>query len=455
MTDTDQNCLFARNALLATGWARNVLLQWDDCGVLQQVEVDTVCPKETPKHEIIVPGMANLHCHAFQRAIAGLTEVRGPGADSFWTWRTWMYRFVRTLTPEDLEAIAAFVYLEMLKSGFTSVGEFHYLHHQSDGAPFANPAETSERMLSAAKQTGITPTLLPVFYAHSDFGGKAPVSAQKPFLHDLDRFVALIEVLRARHKNTVIGIAPHSLRAVTAEELQLLLGAFPTGPVHIHAAEQMAEVQACKSQYDAPPVRVLLERFGANRRWCLVHGTHMDASETRDLARSAAVAGLCPITEANLGDGLFPATDYLAANGRIGIGSDSCIRIDLADELRTLEYGQRIAQQQRTLLAKPETSVGSNLFSRALAGGAQALGQNTGALQSGKLASFVALDADHPNLAVPTAEHWLDGWIFAAQDNPVQHVWSRGQQVISHKQHENECDITKNYTNTLKRIYSA
>lgn len=455
MTGQNQEQIFARNARLPSGWARDVLLCWDSHGVLRDVGTGVTAPKGVEQHQIIVPGMANLHSHAFQRAMAGLTEVRGPGEDSFWTWRNWMYRFVRNIRPEDLQAIAAFAYMEMLKCGFTSVGEFHYLHHQPDGTEYDNPAEMSERILAAADIAGITPTLLPVFYAHSDFGGKAPVKAQSPFLHDVDGFIALVDGLRARHPDAIIGYAPHSLRAVTEDELRALLAALPHGPVHIHAAEQMAEVKACETHYGTPPVRTLLERFSIDDRWCIVHATHMDGDETRDLAQSGAVAGLCPITEANLGDGLFPAMEYLHADGRIGIGSDSCVRIDLADELRTLEYGQRLTRQKRTLLAAPEQSVGSNLFARALTGGAQALGQQSGALAVGNQASFMALDADHPDLQARSPEHWIDGWIFAARDNPVQHVWSHGTQVICNKMHADEQIITDNYMIFLNRILAT
>lgn len=455
MTGSKQDRIFARNALLPHGWAQDVLLGWDRQGVLRDVGAGASAPKGVERHQIIVPGMANLHCHSFQRAMAGLTEIRGPGEDSFWTWRNWMYRFVRNIQPEDLQAIAAFAYMEMLKSGFTSVGEFHYLHHQPDGTPYDNPAEMSERILAAADSAGITPTLLPVFYAHSDFGGKAPVTAQSPFLHNVDGFIAMVDGLRARHKGTVIGIAPHSLRAVTEDELRALLAALPHGPVHIHAAEQMAEVKACKTHYGTPPVRTLLERFDVDHRWCIVHATHMDGDETRDLAQSGAVAGLCPVTEANLGDGLFPAVEYMHTNGQFGIGSDSCVRIDLADELRTLEYGQRLSRQKRTLLAAPEQSVGTNLFTRALTGGAQALGQQSGALAVGKQASFVALAADHPDLQGRSPEHWIDSWVFAARDNPVQHVWSAGLQVVTNKYHAKQQTITDSYISILKRISAA
>ena len=438
--------LWFEHALLPQGWARQVRITIAK-GRIAGIENGTPRTEADEAHAVGVPGLSNLHSHAFQRGMAGLAETRGPSGDSFWTWREIMYRFVERLGPEELEAIAAMAYAEMLESGFTRVGEFHYLHRDPSGAPYADPAEMAARIAAAADKTGIGLTLLPVFYAHSGFGGQAPKPAQRRFIHDLDGYAALLDASRravAPLHDAVVGVAPHSLRAVTAEELAHV-GAFP-GPVHIHVAEQTKEVDDCIAWSGKRPVEWLLDNAQVDARWCLVHATHMTQSESVALAKSGAVAGLCPITEANLGDGIFPAADFIAAGGRFGIGSDSNVLIDAAEELRLLEYGQRLVRRERNVFAAHEgASTGDMLYRAALAGGAQALGV-------GEAADFVSLDMEHPALAGRGGDALLDGWIFAARGGAVDCVWRRGRKVVRRGCHRTRDAIVERYRAALERI---
>ena len=324
----------------------------------------------------LLPAMSNVHSHAFQRAMAGMTERRGPGPDSFWTWRRLMYRFLDVLSPSDVEAIAALVYVEMLEAGYASVGEFHYLHHQPGGVPYADPAELAHRVVAAATETGIGMTLLPVLYIHGGANGAPLAGGQLRFGNELEDFLALRDRARSGlQPDGVLGVAPHSLRATTPDELAALVAALPGIPFHIHAAEQEEEVTQVVAWLGARPVEFLLDRFGLDGRWCLIHATQMTPDEVGGLARSGAVAGLCPITEANLGDGIFAGQAFLGAGGALGIGSDSNVRISLAEELRSLEYSQRLTRRARNVLAAPGDSVGTTLYAAALAGGAKALGR--------------------------------------------------------------------------------
>ncbi|MDQ7018578.1 MAG: formimidoylglutamate deiminase [Robiginitomaculum sp.] len=447
-----ETALFARHALLPTGWAHHVRLCFSAEGNLGTIKTGTKAKPGDHLADIVVPGMANLHCHAFQRAMAGLAERAGPDKDSFWTWRETMYQIAHTMDPDALRAIAAMAYVDMLESGFTCVGEFHYLHHGPDGRPYDNPAEMATQVIHAARQTGIGQTLLPVFYAQGGFGGAALSARQKRFAHDLDGFISLMQAIHEQHPGTKLGIAPHSLRAVSPEQLNALVTAFPHGPVHIHIAEQFREVEESYVHLGGPPVRWLFDHMEVDERWCLVHATHMREDEIRDLASSGAVVGLCPITEANLGDGFFPAREYGWKNGRFGIGSDSCVHIDLAEELRLLDYGQRLQSQSRTPLAPPGASSGRTLFKSALKGGAQALDQNTGALCVGKRADLVTLDGTHPALVARHKDAWLDGWIYAANTSPIVDVYVGGQKQVENGRHKGRDALQAAFGRTLKRI---
>lgn len=422
--------LWFEKALLKSGWQSNVLLTIGN-GRITSIETNTMPQGE--RHAIGVPGMPNLHSHAFQRVIAGLTERRTSEQDSFWSWREQMYKFQARIGPDELQTIAALAYMEMLEGGFTRVGEFHYLHHDFDGRPFADPAEMGGRILAAAEATGIGLTLLPVFYAHSGFGGLPPTPGQVRFIHDLDGFQRLLDASHghaARLDDAVVGIAPHSLRAVTPEELTALVPMAQGAPIHIHIAEQVKEVEDCLAYTGQRPVEWLLDHMPVGAQWCLVHATHMTPEETTRLAKSGAIAGLCPITEANLGDGVFPARDYMKQGGRFGIGSDSNVLISAAEELRLLEYGQRLIHRERNVL--------DDLYVRGLDGG-QALGGESG-IAVGQPADLVSLDCD------------LDTLIFASARSPIDCVWRFGRKQVSGGRHIKRDALLADYRRLMQRL---
>lgn len=444
--------LFFSQALLPGGWAENVRLTIA-AGRFASVEAGVTALASDDRHAIAVPGLANLHSHAFQRGMAGLAETAGPNDDDFWSWRETMYRFVLTLDPDQIEAIAAYAFAEMLEAGFTTVGEFHYLHHQPDGSPYANRGELAVRIASAAAESGIGLTLLPVFYAHGNFGNAPPSPRQARFLNDLDGFASLLDACRAavgRLDGAVLGVAPHSLRAASAGEVQAVAAMVPGAPVHIHAAEQTKEVEDCEAATGLRPVEFLLERMGIDPRWCLIHATHLTAGETRRLAASGAVAGLCPVTESNLGDGIFPSADYLNAGGRFGIGTDSNILISAADELKAIEYIQRLKYRARNVLAPKGGSTGRRLFDGALAGGAQALGLGPVGFTVGARADIVTLQADHPSLALAKGDGLLDAWIFAGAR--IDRVWRYGREVVSGGRHRDRAVLEARYRKALQAL---
>ena len=450
--------LFFEHALLPDGWARNVRVAVEG-GVIRSVTAAASADGAERHAGIAVPGLANLHCHAFQRAMAGLAERRGPANDSFWTWREVMYRFLGQLTPDDVEAIAAFAYMEMLESGFGTVTEFHYLHHDPDGRAYADLGEMAARIAAAAGATGIGLTLLPSLYMTGGFANAPPVEGQKRFLNDVDRFLDLV----ARSRDIVaalpaarVGIAPHSLRAVPPEALSCVVASVPDGPIHIHAAEQTREVDDCVAALGARPVEWLLHNADVDARWCLIHATHMTPAETEALARAGAVAGLCPLTEASLGDGIFDGARYLAAGGRFGVGTDSNIQIDAAAELRQLEYSQRLRDRARNVMARQEgASVGRSLYDAALTGGTQACARPVGAIAAGKRADIVLLDDDHPDLAAGAGDHWLDAWFFIAGRAAVRAVLVGGDIVVADGRHHAHDAIARRYVATVKRVLAA
>ena len=448
--------LWFETALIDGHWADRVRLEVSG-GLISAIRTDVAAEPGDERHAICLPGLPNLHSHAFQRGMAGLAEARGPSGDDFWSWRDLMYRFLDRLGPDDVEAIAAQAYAEMLESGFTRVGEFHYLHHDVSGRPYAAPAEMASRIAAAAETSGIGLTLLPVFYAHGGFGGAAPGAAQRRFLSDVDSYARLLEASRAAVSalpDAVVGVAPHSLRAVTPEELSAILPSTGTAPIHIHIAEQRREVADCVAWSGKRPVEWLLETMAVDARWCLVHATHMTDHERTALVRSGATAGLCPITEANLGDGIFPAAAYLEDGGAFGIGSDSNVRIDATEELRLLEYGQRLQSQARGVLGRPERpSVGASLFVGAVHGGARALGVEAG-IAPGRSADIVSLDARDPALVGRKGDALLDSWIFASR-NAIDCVWRRGGKVVEAGRHVHADAIRQRYAATLTRLLAA
>lgn len=449
--------LWFEEALLAEGWARNVRLTVAN-GHITAIECNVPHAGGETAYGIALPGLFNVHSHAFQRGMAGLAEHRGPANDDFWSWREIMYRFLDRLTPDDIEAIAALAFAEMLETGFTRVGEFHYLHNDPDGRPYTDRGELSERMVSAAATAGIGLTLLPVFYAHSGFGGLAPSVGQRRFITDIESFAELLARARVAARTLPdpnVGIAPHSLRAVTPGELAAMLPLAEGGPIHIHAAEQVKEVNDCLAWSGQRPVAWLLDHMPVDGNWCLIHATHLDAAEVDRLARSGAVAGLCPITEANLGDGIFPARDFLARGGRLGVGTDSNIFIDAAGELRGVEYAQRLSLRARNVLAAQEGNfVGASLFEAALSGGAQALGVHSAVLAIGAAADIVVLDAQHPSLIGRHGDAIVDSFIFAGRGPVVSDVWRRGEQVVREGRHIRHDAIAARYRSTIRKLLS-
>jgi formimidoylglutamate deiminase len=435
--------LWAETALLPEGFAAGVRLEIDARGNLASVRAGSSAAGAEWLAGIVLPGMPNLHSHAFQRAMAGLAERQGPDEASFWSWRAVMYRFLERIGPDELAAIAAQLYVEMLEAGYTAVGEFHYLHHRPDGGAYADPAELSRAILAAQRQAGIGLTHLPVLYMAGGFGGAPPDPGQRRFLHDLDAFGALLERVRdacAGDPNLRLGMAPHSLRAVPDQALREAIGILDRidldAPIHIHVAEQVREVRDCLEWCGQRPVAHLLDSAAVGRRWCLIHATHMDDDETVELARSGAVAGLCPTTEANLGDGLFNLGAFLDAGGRFGIGSDSHVSVSPVEELRWLEYGQRLDTLRRLVASSPEEPhCGARLWQAALAGGAQALGRKIGRLAPGHRADLIRLDADHPILAGRRGEVLLDSLVFSGNANPVQDVMVGGRWVVRDRRH--------------------
>jgi formimidoylglutamate deiminase len=450
----------APSALLPSGWADDVLIEIDANGFIDNVSVNAGAGGATKLEGPVIPGMANVHSHAFQRAMAGMTQKAGPQGDSFWSWRELMYVFLERLDPEAIEAIAMELYVEMLEAGYTAVGEFHYVHHDPAGKPYANLVETAERIQAAAASTGIGLTLMPVFYAHSNFGGLPPSPGQRRFINDTERFSRMLELLVKKLQGEPLqrlAIAPHSLRAVTADELGRLITLAgqlgPLTPIHIHAAEQQKEVEDCQTFTGARPVQWLLDHANIDQRWCLVHATHMDASETRRLAATNAVAGLCPTTECDLGDGFFNASEYLGCNGRFGVGGDSHVGVDPFQELRQFEYGQRLQLERRNVLGgTPGDSVGGRLYRAACVGGAQALAQPTGAIAPGRRADLVVLNADDPALAELKNEDLLDAAIFGPARSPVRHVMVGGVWQVRDGVHRLRADARAHYRNALKRL---
>jgi formiminoglutamate deiminase len=463
--EDDVKRLHLDSALLADGWRSDVLVTLDG-STIAAIAADVPAPPDAERlGGIAIAGMPNVHSHAFQRAMAGLAERHAPGSaegsdavDSFWTWREVMYRFLARMTPDDIEAATALAYVEMLEAGFTRVGEFHYLHNAADGARYADPAETAGRIVAAARASGIGLTLLPCFYAHGGCGGAPPKPGQARFLSGFDGFVPLMEASRAHVAGldgARIGVAPHSLRAVDAPELGALCAAFATGPIHIHAAEQEQEVAECIAWSGARPVQWLLDNVPVDERWCLVHATHMTADETLRLARSGAVAGLCPITESSLGDGIFPAVTFTQGGGRIAVGTDSNVRIAANEEMRTLEYSQRLRDRRRNCLGGPGASTGRAIYEAARGGGAQALGlgmaDRCGGLAVGQAADIVVLDATHPALAGRAGDSALDAWIFAAGP-VVRRVIAGGRHVVSDGRHVAADAVRARYAATARRL---
>ncbi len=454
--------VWAESALLGQGWANNVAIEIDGSGNIASISTDTTYPGGD-RHSVIIPGIANLHSHAHQRAMAGLGEcaaISNEGlADSFWTWRKIMYHYLERIQPDQLFHIAAQLYLEMLKHGYTCVGEFQYLHHDINGNAYQNPAEMSLQCMHAAEQVGLGFTALPVLYRYGGFGSLDPVDGQKRFINGADGFCAIVDSLQTASQgnlNTSVGIAPHSLRAVDKELLSSVianLGDSKLAAVHIHIAEQLKEVDDCIAWSGSRPVQWLFENFEIDSNWCLIHATHMDEGETRGMAESGCVAGLCPTTEANLGDGFFNMQQYLENNGNWAIGSDSHISIDPVEELRWLEYGTRLSSHRRNVLvSSTRNHTGRHLLDSCWHGGELACGRKIGIITPGYRADFIVLDTNHPRLYGRSEDSLLDSWIFSGNQNLVQQVYVGGRQLIKDGIHADEMTIAEQYRRTLDQL---
>ncbi|WP_394781202.1 formimidoylglutamate deiminase [Undibacterium sp.] len=455
MATNPTNTLFARYALLPQGWTRDVRISWDQQGNFSSVEAGaTALAYEVPQ-SFVLPGMVNLHSHSFQRALAGMTETAGEGPDSFWTWRDLMYRTALNITPTQIQAIAAQLYVECLRHGYTSVCEFHYLHRARDGSLYADIAETARRVLAAAQASGMGITMLPVLYSHADFGDVPLRHDQRRFAtgnEDLLRIAAALE--SERGGQVEVGVAPHSLRGANTQQIRELLTALPAHrPIHIHIAEQQREVDACVAMTGKRPVELLFDTQHVDARWCLVHATHLSPGELRMMAASGAVAGICTTTEGNLGDGFFDLSGYLALGGSFGVGSDSHVSQSPVEELRWLEYGQRLRTQQRNIAQLAgQRRVGDFLWKSALAGGAQASGRDVGRLAVGARADMLVLDDRHPNLSGLPVEDVLNTWIFTGNDNLVRDVYVGGQQLVENGRHKNQDAIAADYAVTMAAL---
>jgi formiminoglutamate deiminase len=449
------HAVHARDALTPQGWRSDARLIIE-AGEIRAIEIGVPPQPGDERCGLLIPGMPNLHSHAFQRGMAGLAETRGPTADNFWTWREAMYRFALAMSPDDVEAVAAMLYVEMLEAGFTRVGEFHYLHHDRDGSPYASIGEMASRIVAAAGESGIRLTLLPCFYAHATFGGAPPRPEQRRFICDLESFARLFEEARASVSSLPgarVGIAPHSLRAVTMEELGELVAMAGEGPIHIHVAEQVKEVEDCLAWGNKRPVELLLAQAPVDQRWCLIHATHMTKTETVRVAATGSVAGLCPITEANLGDGTFNAPLFRLEGGRFGIGSDSNILIGVADELRQLEYAQRLAHRERNVLGDARISTGRALFEAALAGGGAALAAPP-RLQIGAPADFVSLKRDHALVETLKPDGVLDAWIFVER-SLIDGVWIAGEKLVESGRHKRRAAVEKRFRAAMTSLRAA
>jgi formimidoylglutamate deiminase len=462
MTQKNTNGFYFKHVLLDTGWKQKVSARLNQHGLFHHISSDNN-PDNLPVIEgHVVPGVSNLHSHSFQRAMAGLAEKQGRVNDSFWGWRDIMYRFVNQLNPDDVRSIASKLYVDFLKGGFTSVGEFHYLHHAPDGRAYADPAEMSMAIIDSAKTAQIALTHLPVFYAHAGFGGLATSEQQRRFIHDIDAYQRLIQTLSKRVEQTSgllqLGVAPHSLRAVTRDELHdlrtLQNELIPGSPLHIHIAEQQKEVQDCLDYTGARPVQWLYDQLDVDDSWCLIHASQVDSDEIALMARSQSIVGLCPTTEANLGDGIFPAEQFLKLGGQFGIGTDSNVCTRLGEEIQLLEYSQRLALKRRNIMASDlQPHVGEFLLSHAALSGAKALGQNAGAIRKGLRADFLVLDPDRetPWLSNGT---YLDYWLFGANNRAPRDVYVGGTKVIDQGRHPDQQAINQAYINTMNKLYT-
>ncbi|QFT96412.1 8-oxoguanine deaminase [Roseovarius sp. THAF8] len=448
----------SRQTLTPDGWVSDL------CLTIDQGRITRISRTPSPgAHtvDLLLPAPVNLHSHAFQRAMAGLTETRGPDPnDSFWTWRKLMYRFLDRLTPDHVQAIAELVFMEMLEAGYGAVAEFHYLHHDIGGKPYAELAEMAGRITTAATNTGIGLTLLPVHYMQGGCDGRALEGGQRRFGSDPELFARLhvdsARLIAEAPDDFAIGIAPHSLRAVPPDALDQARQICPRGPIHMHLAEQVAEVQEVEAHLGARPVEWLLDNADVTADWCLIHCTQMTDAETRALAGTGAVAGLCPITESSLGDGIFNGITYRDAGGRFGVGSDSNIHIALWEELATLDYSQRLRDRSRAAMATADCSTGRVLFDAAAQAGAQAAGRASGKIAEGRLADLIAVSTDNEFLCNRSGDTALDSLVFTGRGRScVTDVWSAGRHMVQNGRHVARDRITNAFLAVTAQLGQA
>ena len=450
--------LFANTALIDDGWAKNVRVTLDNFGRIEKLEsgIERNNQDQYLRDRILLPALSNLHSHSFQRVMSGLTEKRLDDKESFWSWRKLMHKFLECLTPERIEAIAALVFMEMLESGYAAVGEFHYLHHQQGGKQYSNIAENSCRIVSAAEQVGIGLTHLPVIYMEEVLNGETITNSKLRFKNEFDQYLSILsrtqDAIRNASKDFILGIAPHSLRTVSPVSLKKITEIRSGGPIHIHIAEQIKEVELIKSNLGARPVEWLLNNVNVDSSWCTIHATHMTKEETKNLAKSGAVVGLCPVTEANLGDGIFDGREFISSGGKFGIGSDSNVRISLTEELRLLEYSQRLSRKERNVMTNEKGSVGLSLYKEALKGGSQALGRKSGSIAEGNWADLITLDSEALTFFDCYDDEFLDRWIFSGDDSLVREVWSAGRLKVVDGVHINHNEIENQYRKVITEI---
>ncbi len=452
--------IYCKKLLQGNLWRDDVVLSLTQQGLIRQVEKGSAQDADECIYGTTVPGMPNVHSHAFQRVLVGGTGLRGNDQSSFWSWRDAMYRCANRISPEQYSVIASWVFIQMLKAGFTSCAEFHYIHHQPDGKPYTNPAEMSEQLMAASALGGIALTLLPVFYHTADFGKVGADPAQRRFANTAQQYLQILDACQAVMSDQTLlrlGLAPHSLRAVPGQLLGEVLRAWPDKqcPVHIHIAEQRAEIEGCIASLGARPLEWLLRHFSVDQHWCLVHATHLSESELQEAAASQAVAGLCPTTEADLGDGVFETAAWLKAGGQFAIGSDSNVRISVAEELRLLEYNARLGSGQRNVLTAAGQTCGRFLYQRAAKGGGSALGQAVGSIDVGYRADLLELDTQHELLLAREPDSVLDSWIFGGDKTMINSVWVAGRRVIDRGHHMLEEKQRKLFANVMAELYSA
>jgi formimidoylglutamate deiminase len=455
MIKPSSSSLFTNNILLEHGWETNVRLHWDESGDITKLEKNVISHDGEIREGFVLPGMINLHSHAFQRAMSGMTEIAGDGPDSFWTWRDLMYRFALTITPEQINVIAAQLYSECLRYGYTSVCEFHYLHRDPQGVFYADPAEMAKQVIAAANVTGMGITMLPVLYSFSDFNDQALRQDQRRFSTNVDEILNLIAHLeKSRNGQVEVGVAPHSLRAANVSQIQNVVNSLPENrPIHIHIAEQQREIDACIAATGKRPVELLLATQNVDSRWCLVHATHLNQQEVQSMAASGAVAGICTTTEGNLGDGFFELPSYIAAGGAFGIGSDSHVSQSAVEELRWLEYGQRLRTQRRNVASdSSQRRVADYLWQACLYGGEKASGRKVGKLMESYRADFLVLDSTHPNIANVHNDELLSHFIFSGNDQLIRDVYVGGKQVVKNRQHKDQEKINADFVSCMKEL---